>query len=118
MYYLGQFRSFCKVGRHPLVGVVAGCAGAGRGFTANLLVAGTDALLAVIFTEAAAIIDSTGEVTAVDNWYFNIISVFVLTIIGDLVISRFIEPRLGKYEGDEVEETYDEELPRAKKGGD
>ncbi|RYG72307.1 AbgT family transporter [Lentibacillus lipolyticus] len=107
---------FYKIGRHPLAGLVAGFAGAGAGFTANLFVAGTDALLSGISTEAAAIINDSITVTPVDNWYFNIASVFVLTIVGGLVTSRFIEPRLGKYEGDAVEEEEEEELPNAKKG--
>src|SRR5699024_6954626 len=101
--------TFYKVGRHPLAGLAAGYAGAGAGFTANLFVAGTDALLAGISTESAALLDDSLIVTAVDNWYFNIVSVFVLTIVGGLVTSKFIEPRLGKYEGDEVEEEETEE---------
>lgn len=107
---------FYKVGRHPLAGLAAGFAGAGAGFTANLFIAGTDALLAGISTEATAIIDDTLIVTPVDNWYFNIVSVFVLTIVGGLITSRFIEPRLGKYEGEAVEEEHEEENPKAKKG--
>jgi len=107
---------FYKIGRHPLAGLAAGYAGAGAGFTANLFVAGTDALLAGISTEAAAIIDDTITVTPVDNWFFNIVSVFVLTVVGGLITTRFIEPRLGKYEGDAVEEDNTEELPNARKG--
>lgn len=107
---------FYKIGRHPLAGLAAGYAGAGAGFTANLFVAGTDALLAGISTEAAAIIDDTITVTPVDNWFFNIVSVFVLTVVGGLITTRFVEPRLGKYEGDAVEEDNTEELPNAKKG--
>jgi len=106
---------FYKVGRHPLAGLAAGYAGAGAGFTANLFVAGTDALLAGISTEAAAIIDETMIVTPVDNWYFNIASVFVLTFVGGLLTSKLVEPRLGKYKGDEIEEENTEELPNAKK---
>lgn len=107
---------FYKVGRHPLAGLAAGFAGAGAGFTANLFVAGTDALLAGISTEAAAILDDSIVVTAVDNWYFNIVSVFVLTIVGGLVTTRFVEPRLGKYVGDAAEEEKTEDLPNAKRG--
>ncbi|SFB10600.1 aminobenzoyl-glutamate transport protein [Lentibacillus halodurans] len=107
---------FYKLGRHPLAGLVAGFAGAGAGFTANLFIAGTDALLSGISTEAAAIINDSIVVTPIDNWYFNIISVFVLTIVGGLITSRFIEPRLGKYEGDAVEEEDTEELPNGAKG--
>ncbi|WP_200416053.1 AbgT family transporter [Virgibacillus salexigens] len=106
---------FYKVGRHPLVGLVAGYAAAGAGFTANLFIAGTDALLSGISTEAAAIIDDSVVVTPVDNWYFNIVSVFILTIVGGLVTNKFIEPRLGKYKGDAVEVDVDEDPPKAGK---
>ena len=39
---------FLSLGRHPLAGLAAGLAGAGIGFTANILVAGTYALLSGI----------------------------------------------------------------------
>lgn len=106
---------FYKVGRHPLAGLAAGFAGAGAGFTANLFIAGTDALLAGITTEAARIMDETFIVTPVDNWFFNIASVFVLTIVGGLLTTKFIEPRLGKYEGDAVVEEETEEHPNSKR---
>src|SRR5699024_8221366 len=107
---------FYKLGRHPLAGLAAGFAGAGAGFTANLFIAGTDVLLAGIPTDAARLIDDTITITPVDNWYFNIISTFMLTIVGGLLTSRFVEPRLGKYEGESVEDDNEEELPNAKKG--
>lgn len=107
---------FYKIGRHPLAGLSAGFAGAGAGFTANLFIAGTDALLAGISTEAAQIIDPDFVVTAVDNWFFNIASVFILTLVGGLITTRFVEPRLGKYTGEEVIDEGDEELPNAKRG--
>src|SRR5690625_4977525 len=89
---------FYKVGRHPLAGLAAGYAGAGAGFTANLFVAGTDALLAGISTEAAAIIDETMAVTPVENWYFNIASVFVLTFVGGLLTSKLEVGRASRRE--------------------
>ncbi|WP_210366661.1 AbgT family transporter [Bacillus sp. REN3] len=104
---------FYKVGRNPIAGLAAGYAAAGAGFTANLLIAGTDALLAGISTEAAQIINDDLVVTPVDNWYFNIVSVFVLTIVGGLITTRFIEPRLGEYKGEEVEEAVSENPPNA-----
>ena len=109
---------FYKVGRHPLAGLAAGFAGAGAGFTANLLIAGTDVLLAGLTTEAAKLVDPSLIVSPLDNWYFNIASVFMLTIIGGLVTTRFIEPRLGKYEGGEIDDEIEaqEDHPRAKLG--
>ncbi|WP_198531115.1 AbgT family transporter, partial [Corynebacterium sp. HMSC034H07] len=76
---------FHHAGRNPIAGVAAGFAGAGIGFTANLFVAGTDALLAGITTEAARIVDPEAHVTAVANWYFNVVCVFALTLVGGLV---------------------------------
>lgn len=38
-------------------------------------------------------------VTPVDNWYFMIASVFLLTVSGALITEKVVEPRLGKYEG-------------------
>lgn len=108
---------FHKIGRHPLAGLAAGFAAAGAGFTANLLIVGTDALLAGISTEAAKIIDAAVVVTPVDNWYFNIASVFVLTVVGALVTDKIIEPRLGKYTGKSVLSIEEEEEhPKAMKG--
>ncbi|MCM3711921.1 AbgT family transporter [Sporosarcina luteola] len=107
---------FYKLGRHPLAGLAAGFASAGAGFTANLLVVGTDALLAGISTEAAKMIDETVVVTPVDNWFFNIASVFILTIVGGLITDKIIEPKLGKYTGDAVLKSMDDDLPNASKG--
>lgn len=90
---------FASVGRHPLAGLAAGFAGTGAGFTANILVTGTDALLSGISTEAARAIDDTIVVTPVDNWYFMSASVIVMAIVGAIITEKLIEPRLGKYTG-------------------
>ncbi|MGP3560206.1 MULTISPECIES: AbgT family transporter [Geobacillus] len=91
---------FAAVGRHPLAGFAAAAAGVGSGFTANLFIAGTDALLSGISTEVAKTIDANAVVTPVDNWFFMAISVFVLALIGAWITDKIIEPRLGVYEGE------------------
>lgn len=96
--------AFYRLGRHPMAGLVAGFAGAGAGFTANLIIAGTDALLAGITTEAARIVDDSITVSPLANWYFNIACVFVLTLVGGLVTTRVTERRLGTYTGEAVED--------------
>lgn len=90
---------FASVGRHPLAGLAAGFAGTGAGFTANILITGTDALLSGISTEAARTIDDTIVVTPVDNWYFMSASVIVMAIVGAIITEKLVEPRLGKYTG-------------------
>jgi aminobenzoyl-glutamate transport protein len=106
---------FYTVGRHPLAGLAAGFAGTGAGFTANIFIAGTDALLSGISTEAAKSVDPSIIVTPVDNWYFMIASVFVLSIVGALITEKLIEPRLGTYKG-KVDKKLEEASPLEAKG--
>ncbi|MBM7552009.1 AbgT family transporter [Thalassobacillus pellis] len=90
---------FFTVGRHPLAGLAAGFAGVGAGFTANIIIAGTDALLSGITTEVVQTLDPDMVVTPVDNWYFMMVSVVVLSITGALITEKIVEPRLGQYDG-------------------
>lgn len=98
---------FLAVKRHPLAGIAAGFAGVGAGFTANLIVAGTDALLSGITNEASAAIGLEAVVSPVSNWYFLIVSTFILTIAGALITEKIIEPRLGEYKGGKVKELHE-----------
>jgi len=95
---------FYNVGRHPLAGLAAGFAGVGSGFTANLVVTNTDAVLSGISAEVMSSLNTTVTVTPVDNWYFMIVSVFLLTITGAMITEKLVEPRLGQYRGDEAKE--------------
>ena len=106
---------FYTVGRHPLAGLAAGFAGVGAGFTANVFIAGTDALLSGISTEAAKNIDPNMIVTPVDNWYFMLASVVILSVVGAQITEKIIEPRLGKYAG-KVDKTLEETSPLEGKG--
>jgi aminobenzoyl-glutamate transport protein len=106
---------FYTVGRHPLAGLAAGFAGVGAGFTANVFVAGTDALLAGISTEAAKSVNPDIVVTPVDNWYFMVVSVIILSVVGALITEKIIEPRLGKYKG-KVDKVLEEASPLESKG--
>jgi aminobenzoyl-glutamate transport protein len=90
---------FLAVGRHPVAGIAAGMAGVSSGFTANLFIAGTDALLAGISTEVAKTIDPNAYVSPVDNWFFMSASVFILAFVGAWITDKIIEPRLGVYQG-------------------
>ncbi len=112
---------FYALGRHPLAGMAAGFAGVGAGFTANVIITGTDALLSGISTEVATSINSEALVTPVDNWFFMIFSVLMLMFVGAWVTEKIIEPRLGKYDpslGDgEVTKQQLEEITPEKNNG-
>ncbi len=89
--------AFETVGMHPIAGLLAGYAATNAGFTVCVIIAGTDVLLAGVTQEAAQLIDPAVTVGATANWYFMIVSVFVLTIAGVFVNKKFIAPRLGTY---------------------
>jgi len=91
---------FAAAGRHPIAGLAAAFAGVSAGFSANLVPGPLDALLVGIADESLASAGITYEMSITANWYFLIVSTFVLTIVGTLVTDRIIEPRLGEYTGD------------------
>lgn len=85
---------FMAYGRHPMAGLAAAFAGVSGGFSANLLIGTLDPMLAGISSEAARIIDPTYTVEATANWFFMIVSTFVIVIIGTFVTDKIVEPRL------------------------
>ncbi|MGL5960861.1 MAG: AbgT family transporter, partial [Cetobacterium sp.] len=92
---------FLSFGRHPIAGLAAAFAGVSGGFSANLLIGTIDPLLGGISTEAARILDPTYEVLPTANWYFMMASTFVITLLGTLINDKIVEPRLGKYTGED-----------------
>lgn len=89
---------FHALGRHPLAGLAAAFAGVSGGYSANLLIGTVDPLLAGITQEAARLIDPAYEVHAAVNWYFMIVSTFVVTALGWFVTTYIVEPKLGPYD--------------------
>ncbi|WP_286313239.1 AbgT family transporter [Romboutsia ilealis] len=90
---------FMAYGRHPLAGIAAAFAGVSGGFSANLLIGTIDPMLAGITNEAAHILDPTVNITPTANYLFMVVSTFLITILGTILTTKVIEPRLGKYEG-------------------
>jgi aminobenzoyl-glutamate transport protein len=89
---------FYALGRHPMAGLAAAFAGVSGGYSANLLIGTVDPLLAGITQEAARLIDPGYMVHPAVNWYFMIISTFLITIVGSYVTLKIVEPKLGKYD--------------------
>lgn len=88
---------YASLGRHPLAGIAAAFAGVGGGFSANLLLNALDPLLSDLTGPAAQALDQGYVVRATANYYFMIASVPLLTIVGTIVSSRIVEPRLGPW---------------------
>ncbi|CEN76688.1 aminobenzoyl-glutamate transport protein [[Clostridium] sordellii] len=112
---------YYTLGRHPLVGLAAGFAGVSGGFSANLFVSSTDALL-LPFTQAAAetgdaMVGSSlaGGLSVTSNWFFMMGSTLVIIILGTIVIDKFVEPRLGTYNKKEADVEADHEVTQKEK---
>ena len=108
---------YMGVGKHPVVGMMVGYAGAQAGFTANLMVAGTDTLLQGLTNDAikAFIPDTTFQVDPTCNWFFMIFSTLLCAAVIGFCSVHMIEPRFGKYEG-AGEAKLEEVTPQQKKG--
>lgn len=90
--------AFAATGRHPLAGLaLAWCCVLG-GFSANLLIAGTDVVLADITTRAARGVDPAAYVSPASNWYFMSASTLLLVGVAVWVTRRYVEPRLGRWD--------------------
>jgi aminobenzoyl-glutamate transport protein len=95
---------FLALGRHPLAGMAAAFAGVSGGYSANLLIGTVDPLLAGITQEAAQLIDPEYGVHPLVNWYFMIVSTFLVTGVATWVTVRIVEPKLGTYDPANAEE--------------
>lgn len=93
---------FMAFKRHPIAGLAAAFAGVSGGWTANLLIGSNDPLYAGISTQAAQMLDPNYTVLPVGNWYFMVVSTFLITFIGTWVTNRIIEPRLKPYKATEL----------------
>ena len=89
---------FISKGRHPIAGMAAAFAGVSGGYSANLFIETVDPLLSGITQEAAQLLAPEYTVHPAVNWYFMMVSVFLISIIGTLVTEKIVEPNLGKYD--------------------
>ncbi|MDX2115241.1 MAG: AbgT family transporter [Planctomycetota bacterium] len=85
---------YAALGRPPLAGIAAAFAGVAGGFSANLLVGSTDALIAPLTERGARVLDPSYTVLATCNWFFLAGSTFLLVFVGWFVTARIVEPRL------------------------
>lgn len=95
---------FRAYGRHPMAGLAAAFAGVSGGFSANLVVGALDALLTGISQTAVTIIDPNYQVAVMGNYFFMVASTFLITVLGTWVTDKIVEPRLGTFHGEVLEE--------------
>lgn len=107
---------FQAMGRHPFVGMAAAFAGVSGGFSANLILGTIDPLLAGLSQEAAHIIDPDYLVNPTANYYFMVVSTFLIAGLGTWITEKIIQPRFGTYSG-EVQQESIEPLDKQEKKG-
>jgi len=107
---------FLAAGRHPLAGLAAAFAGVSGGYSANLLLGTVDPLLAGLSQEAARIIDPEYRVSPAANYYFMVVSTFLITGVGTWVTESVVAPRLGDFAGGERVESIRSLSPEEKRG--
>lgn len=110
---------FISAGRHPIAGLAAAFAGVSGGYSANLLLGSVDPLLSGISQEAARLIDPSYSVHPACNYYFMVVSTFIIAFLGTWVTEKFVEPRLGTWKGDDKpkKDTAIEGLTKLEKRG-
>lgn len=89
---------FIKLGYHPIAGLAMAYASALGGFSANVMIGMSDALLYAFTKPATSIVSDSLHVNVAMNWYFIAASVLVLLPSVYWVTMRFVIPRLGKYD--------------------
>lgn len=87
---------FQIAGRHPLAGIAAAFAGVSGGYSANLLIGPLDVILSGISQEAARLVDPAYEVSPAANYYFILVSTFLVAILVTWVTASVVEPTLRK----------------------
>ncbi len=107
---------FHGIGRHPMAGLAAAFCGVSGGFGANFFIGSIDPILAGISTSAAQLIIPDMVVNPAVNYYFMIVSSFVVLFVGVYVTEKIVEPRLGKYEGTAERLPIEQLTPAEKKG--
>jgi aminobenzoyl-glutamate transport protein len=109
---------FASLGRHPIAGLTASYAAVSGGFSANLLITGLDPMLARLTGQAAQSIAPTYTVQATCNYYFMVVSVFLVTAVVTLVNTRIVEPMLGEWDSSKASvEVEPAEEPTGKQKG-
>lgn len=91
---------YIGAGKHPLVGMICGYAGAQAGFSANLMIAGTDSLLQGITNTVldGFLGEGVFNVDVTCNWIFMFASTFLCAIVIGLVCNLVVDKRFGTYD--------------------
>ena len=90
---------FAALGRNPLIGVILGWASSSGGFTANLFLAGTDALLAGITEGVGKEMRVAVDINPAMNYFFMASATFFLSVTLTLFTEKVVCRMVGDGDG-------------------
>lgn len=90
---------FAALGRNPLIGVILGWASSSGGFTANLFLAGTDALLAGITEGVVKEMGVAVDINPAMNYFFMASATFFLSVTLTLFTEKVVCRMVGDGDG-------------------
>jgi aminobenzoyl-glutamate transport protein len=93
--------AFLSIRRHPLAGLALGFAAVAGAFNVNMIIKPLDAVLTEFTNDAIHMVDPSRSISLTAGIWFSIASVLFLTVVIGFVTDRIIEPRLGKYVGEQ-----------------
>lgn len=89
--------AFIALGRNPIAGLTAGFAGVAATFAVNIIPQPTDAMLAEIGNESITLL-GLEPMSILNNYFFGVVSMIVLSVVAAILCERVIEPRLGPWD--------------------
>ncbi len=99
--------AFLTLGRHPVAGVGAAFAGVSAVFAVNVIFTPIDSMLTEITNEAIALAGGQ-PITLAANFFFSAASSVVIALVATIITERIVEPRLGKYLPETVDDHADD----------
>ncbi len=105
---------FRENNRNPLAGIITAFTGVAFGYGVTLFVGSMEANLVPITEASARLIDVNYHVPLTSNLFIIIVASIILSIVGTVIIEKFVVPKLGRYrdtesQTEEIEEIIDEE---------
>ena len=87
--------------RNPILGVVTAFCGVSFGYGISLFVGSMEMSLINYTRDSARLIDETAHIALTSNLIFIVVTSFLISIIGTVIIEKIIAPKIGKYKKDD-----------------
>jgi len=87
--------------RNPILGIVTAFCGVSFGYGISLFVGSMEMSLINYTRDSARLIDETAHIALTSNLIFIVVTSFLISIIGTVIIEKIIAPKIGKYKKDD-----------------